>query len=196
MIIQKTIKIDDASEIPLIISSYKSQINELLQSKEFINYIAKIVSNHVNQIASEEVGTIGSDVLSSEEINTYLESFDSSIEENSFSIFNDAEVDINSKNMSETTRSNYADGLSLSQLIEYGFGYTGYLNTEPLPDASTWQYDINMHGYKGWYYKDQNGQVHWTNGMEGRLVFLKIMYWVEENLPTLVEKFLKKNVKD
>ena len=194
MIIQKTIEINNTSEIPVIIASYKSQIYELLRSKQFINFVAQIVSNHVIDIASNEVGTINYNTISNDEINTYLSSFDTQLGESSFKIINDAEVDLASKRLSPTTRDNYQGYLSLSQLIEYGMGYTGKQNTIPYPD--NWEYDVNNHGYKGWYYEDASGVKHWTNGMEGRLIFLKIMYWVNDNLPRLVDEFIKNNIKD
>ena len=78
------------------------------------------------------------------------------------------------------------------KLIEYGFGYTGFINTQELPE--NWQYDINQHGYRGWYYEDKNGQLHWTNGMEGRLVFLKLCWWLQKNFADIVSRYLKNNL--
>lgn len=53
--------------------------------------------------------------------------------------------------------------------IEFGTGYIG--DNNPYSDFETlstvdWQYDINGHGVKGWYYKDKiTGEVKHSQGM-------------------------------
>lgn len=196
MIIQRTIRISDESEIPIIIEKSKQEVLELVTSKEFINFVAKRASESAINIALEGTESIGSDVLSEEEVSRYLSSFNTEIGSKSFTISNMSEIDLSSKNMSQATARGYGKGLSLSQLIEYGMGYTGLVNTQFITDPTIWQYDVNNHGYKGWYYVDENGQTHWTNGMEGRLIFLKLSNWVYDNLPKLIEEFISNNVKD
>lgn len=166
----------------------ESIINSLKDEK-FINYLGNRMSNALFGIAQEETSTIGSDVINPQEVNDYLSGFKVEINQDTIVLYNASVIDVANKKMSETTRANYPLQLSLAKLIEYGFGYTGFVNTEPLPED--WQYDINQHGYRGWYYEDSSGQIHWTNGMEGRLVFLKLCWWLENNFADIVYRYIK-----
>lgn len=49
-------------------------------------------------------------------------------------------------------------------LVEYGTGIVGS-GTHPQPKMG-YQYDVNEHGDEGWYFYDQEGNLHWTKGME------------------------------
>lgn len=50
--------------------------------------------------------------------------------------------------------------------VEFGTGITG--SWSPHPDNKIgYAYDINNHGYDGWYYYDEEGE-HWTRGMPSR----------------------------
>ena len=164
-------------------------IIEELKDYKFLKYLATRLSGAILGIAFNETSNIGSDVMSSQEVNDYLKGFDIEIREDTITLFNASVIDTSTKKISEIRRANYPLYLSLSQLIEYGFGYTGFVNTQELPE--NWQYDINEHGYKGWYYEDNAGQLHWTNGMEGRLVFLKLCWWIENNFADIVYRYLK-----
>jgi hypothetical protein len=167
-------------------------IMKLLNDDKFIYYVAKQLSNNILRIALRETSNIGSDVMSGEEINDYLNGFEIAIENNLITIYNASVIDTTTKNISPEKRLNYPPRLSLAKLIEYGFGYTGFANTQELPPD--WAYDVNQHGYRGWYYEDKAGQLHWTNGMEGRLVFLKLCWWLEENFADIVNKYLRNNL--
>lgn len=180
------------SAVETINEQVVNNIIKLLQDEKFINYIAKKLSNAIFSIAIRETSTIDSNVLSNEEINSYLSGFDIEINNNVIFIYNTSVIDTSTKNISPEKRINYPLMLSLSKLIEFGFGYTGFLNTEEVVEG--WQYDVNEHGYKGWYYMDSNGQVHWTNGLEGRLVFLKLCWWIEENFKDNLMRYLKMNL--
>lgn len=49
-----------------------------------------------------------------------------------------------------------------SAFVEYG---TGIVGAGTHPYAKGYQYDVNSHGDDGWYYKDDDGNYHWTKGM-------------------------------
>ncbi|MCI9092658.1 MAG: hypothetical protein HFF36_02570 [Coprobacillus sp.] len=50
--------------------------------------------------------------------------------------------------------------------VEFGTGITGAWS--PHPDNKIgYVYDVNNHGYDGWYYTDETGK-HWTRGMPSR----------------------------
>ena len=193
---QIIVTVKDSSMIEYGVEIAKQQvidaIFETLESDKFVYYLAKRMSDAILGIAIEETSTIGSDVMSSQEIDTYLNNFDIEVKNDGFVLFNASTIDTSTKNISETKRANYPLHLSLAKLIEYGFGYTGSVSTQIVPE--NWEYDVNEHGYKGWYYEDNNGQLHWTNGMEGRLIFLKLCWWLEKNFADIVNRYLKNNL--
>ena len=52
--------------------------------------------------------------------------------------------------------------------VEFGTGIVGENNPHPEP-IEGWQYDINQHGEKGWWYFNERDQKwHWTKGMKSR----------------------------
>lgn len=193
---QIIVKIKDSSLIEYGVEIAKQNvidaIFETLESKKFVDYLGKRLSNAILGIAIQETSNIGSDVMSSQEVNDYLSGFEVEISDDTIVLYNASVIDTTTKKMSEIKRANYPLQLSLAKLIEYGFGYTGFLNTQELPE--NWQYDINQHGNRGWYYEDKYGQLHWTNGMEGRLVFLKLCWWLQNNFADIVNRYLKNNL--
>lgn len=50
-----------------------------------------------------------------------------------------------------------------SAFVEYGTGVVG-AGTHPNPNG--YQYDANNHGGNGWFYYDDEGNIHWTKGMK------------------------------
>jgi len=52
--------------------------------------------------------------------------------------------------------------------VEFGTGVVGERNPHPEP-IEGWQYDVNEHGDKGWWYFNERDQKwHWTKGMVSR----------------------------
>lgn len=47
--------------------------------------------------------------------------------------------------------------------VEYGTGVVGK-GTHPL--AKNYAYDTNEHGNNGWFFYDDEGNIHWTRGMK------------------------------
>ena len=51
--------------------------------------------------------------------------------------------------------------------VEFGTGIVGEGSPHPAPEG--WEYDINGHGEKGWWYFNERDQKwHWTKGIESR----------------------------
>ena len=70
--------------------------------------------------------------------------------------------------------------------VEYGTGIVGA--TSPHPDPKGWQYDINSHGEKGWwYFNDRDQKWHWTKGFQSR----PFMYNTVKELEREVRKIAK-----
>ena len=91
--------------------------------------------------------------------------------------------------MKETTKANYPAQLSLAKIVEYGIGYTGMRTDQT--EVEDWEYDVNNHGYRGWYYEDSNGQIHWTNGFEGRLIFLNLKKAILNNIEKWINEYIE-----
>lgn len=189
-----TLKIVGSSlEMPLVLQLIRAKIIKMLLSQDFTEYLGKRMSDAIMGIAIEQTGSIEENTMSSSEISDYLKGFDIDIIGNSIYLYNSATIDTSTKNISEDKRGNYPLQLSLAKLIEYGFGYVGFAATQPLPE--NWQYDINAHGNRGWYYIDKNGLFHWTNGLEGRLVFRRLSWWLANNFSDIMFRYLKNNLK-
>ncbi len=50
-----------------------------------------------------------------------------------------------------------------SAFVEYG---TGIVGKGTHPDPNGYQYDVNNHGNTGWGFIDEDGNFHWTKGMQ------------------------------
>ena len=51
--------------------------------------------------------------------------------------------------------------------VEYGTGIKGSNSPHPTPPEG-WIYDVNEHGEEGWWYRGDDGELHWTQGMPSR----------------------------
>lgn len=188
-------------EIPEVLSSYAeeyigeiiaSKIYSLIESPKFMKYVGDKLLNQVKTIAVQQLTTVNTQ----EDIDAsnYMNSMKVEINNDTIYLYNDSVIDTSTREISEEKRMNYPLQLSLAKIVEYGIGYTGSINATSYV-SEDWQYDVNEHGYKGWYYKS-NGQVFWTNGYEGRFVFLKMLNWIEENISSIIAEYLNENLKD
>lgn len=76
--------------------------------------------------------------------------------------------------------------------IEFGTGIVGenspYPDTEALIKAG-WEYDVNNHGEKGWFYRDKTtGERVWSIGMEG----VRPVYWASKEAEKLIPETVRK----
>lgn len=196
----KTIKITVSSEdyldaaIEEAVQEVSDHIIELLKSSDFISYVTENIRVALNQIASEQVSTINDETLDGigVEKNNYLNSMKFEVKDNVMTFYNDSVINISDKKLKPTTSARYPLKLSLASIIEYGIGYTGQISSNQ--DADNWEYDVRGHGYKGWYYVDSAGNLHWTNGLAGRYIFLKLKTWIEENISDIIDKYLSENL--
>lgn len=193
------VEIDSEDLIPFAIQMGVDQmidrIYELLTSKEFIKYLEDKTSTALKEIANAEVQGIKDVQLDGigAEKSLYLNSMKTEIKDNQIILYNDATIDLTQKPLKPSTLARYnPPTLSLAKIIEYGIGYTGGSNAIYSPED--WEYDVRNHGFRGWYYKDTNGVVHWTNGLEGRYVFLKLIFWIENNAKRLIYEYLQNNM--
>lgn len=125
--------------------------------------------------------------------NNYMAGMKTEIGEDYILLYNDSTIDINSKNMSETTKAKYPAQLSLAKIVEYGIGAEG-ANSVYQSQVEGWDYDVNNHGSKGWYYKDDSGNIYWTDGFKGCFIFYKLVENVEEFIGDWIVEYLQNNL--
>ena len=168
-------------------------IEESLTSPEFMEFIGNKAMKLLQEITLENLS-----YATQEELDTsyYYSEHKLKIEGNKIILYNNSEVNIETKNMSEETKAHYIGGLSLAKIVEYGIGYTGAINTEILPDSGEWAYDANNHGYKGWYFKDWQGNIFWTNGFEGKLIFYKLKQQIEVKISSWIKEYIDRKTKN
>ena len=88
--------------------------------------------------------------------------------------------------VSEKTRANYPNGISIAYIIEYGTGIRG-------TSQEDWQTDVNGHGAKGWTYRNPNtNNFVWTNGIEGRFIYQKLLDRIDLKFGDWLSEYLEK----
>lgn len=159
-------------------------LKQALSSEEFIYYLSNKCYELLNKVTNEK--------LNSDEDGMYFHSYRTNhqkqIDGNDIYLWNETLVDLSS--LSEETKANYPMGLSLAKIVEYGTGIVG-ANSEASKYAKDWQYDVNNHGDKGWFYMDSNGKLHFTRGIQGRLIFYETKRRIEENIAKWVKEYYK-----
>lgn len=166
-----------------------SDIYKIISSPELLKFIEKKCNEELMQICVNELNGFEEEL----ENGDYMSGMHSEIKDGTIYVYNNSVIDVSSKNVSDTTKRNYPNGLSLAKVVEYGIGFTGSF-TEGVK-STDWEYDINNHGEEGWYYQDKDGNFHWTNGFEGRLIFLKLKQKIQENIQKWIYEYVGKELR-
>lgn len=179
--------VEDLSEM----QKQLERIEYCLLSHDFEKFLGRKLRYYLKKIQSQKLTTINSkeDIKAS----NYMNSNHVKIEDGVIYVYNDAKIDISSSGMDEITKANYPAQLSLAKIVEYGIGYTGLVNSEGIEED--WEYDVNDHGPSGWYYMDDNGEIHWTNGFAGRYIFLELRNYTIEHIEEWINEYFKKMFK-
>lgn len=164
-------------------------IDNKLFSDDFMKYVANKCMELLKKIAISKLSTVNTqeDIDASK----YMNSMNMKIEKNTIYLYNNATIDTSTRKISDDKRANYPLQLSLAKIVEFGIGYTGSIRNNGRTNDEDWQYDVNEHGYKGWYYEN-NGQTFWTNGFEGRFVFLTLVNEIQNNISKWINEYLEK----
>lgn len=161
-------------------------LKNALGSPELKKFLGKKCLDEVRKITSEKIfGFNGESIDDSK----YQMSHKVELTKDSIVIYNDSMIDVSEKGWMENPYS-----ISLAKIVEYGVGYTGsiYSNEE----APNWEYDVNNHGYKGWYYIDSDGVKKWTNGFGGKYIYLTLAKTIQEKASDWISEFIDKHYKD
>lgn len=85
-------------------------------------------------------------------------------------------------NYLDDTRCEVVADTPYAKFVEYGTGVRG--KNSPHPETQ-WEYDINQHGDKGWWYYDTNqGRFRWTKGQTSK----HFMYDTRKKLESMFSK--------
>lgn len=173
-----------------------STLKRNISSYKFKKYLANKCLDALVQIQEQSLTSINND--DDIFLSDYMSSNHFEIGEDVIIIYNDAVVDVSSKNMSDEKKANYPNlTISLAKIVEYGIGYTGLNFTPHKEEVEDWEYDVNNYGERGWYYRDDDNVVHWTNGFEGRMIFYQLKKKVEEKmLDWIAEYWVDEATKD
>lgn len=167
---------------------FLADYSKLMSDNSFKEYIADKCEKQLKVICLENLDIDEQQVKDS----NYMNSMHTKIADDYIYIYNDSEIDIQSKPyMKETTKEKYPAQLSLAMIVEYGIGLEG-TSTKKVMELEDWEYDKNGHGVKGWYYRDDNGNYHWTNGFQGRLIFYRLKEYIEENVADWIYDYIDK----
>ena len=158
------------------------ELKNLLSGNEFVYYLA--------QKCYQTLLKVTNDKLNSDDDGMYFHSYRNNhqfqVDDKDVYLWNDTMVDLSF--VSEETRANYPNGLSLAKIVEYGTGIVG-ASSEASKFARDWQYDVNGHGNKGWFYVDSTGVLQWSKGIHGRLIFYETKRRIEENMEKWVAEY-------
>lgn len=70
-------------------------------------------------------------------------------------------------------------GTDYALFVEYGTGIVGKKFSHP--DPKSWEYDVNEHGVKGWwYFDDSQNRFRWTQGRSASAFVYKTMKFLEK----------------
>ena len=184
---QKVYEINLSPEGIAELQKILSTLGTIITDSKFLEYIGNKCKLELEKICTQKLSTITKENIDK---SNYMNSNHLKIEGDTIYLYNNSKIDISSKNMKETTKAKYPAQLSLAKIVEYGIGYTGSINTDK-SEVENWEYDVNNHGYRGWYYIDDNGQTVWTNGFDGRLIFYNLKLAIEKNVKKWVKEYIE-----
>lgn len=160
------------------------ELSKSISSQDFMEFIG----NKSHEIVRSKTNQSG---ISYRETEGYSSNNKKVVSKKEVTLYNDTMADLS--NLSETTKINYPNGFSIAKAVEYGTGVVG-ASSEGSTQAQDWEYDVNNHGEKGWYY-EKDGRIYWTKGMEGKLIYYKSSEEIKKQLPTMVGEFIQKTIK-
>ena len=91
--------------------------------------------------------------------------------------------------------------LAYAKFVEFGTGVNGSKKSHPETSIHGWSYNAEPHRYvsktgkeyetKGWYYKGNDGEIHYTEGLEAHMFMYKAREDLKENYITIAKQALR-----
>lgn len=172
------------------ITELKNKIQKIkttILGNEFIEYLEMKCFEALQKVTTERLNKDEEGLYT----HTYRTNHQHTHEGDTITLWNETMVDLDNLNLSEETRVRYSNGLSLAKIVEYGTGVVG-ANSEASKYTDDWKYMTNPdRNYNNpWVYKGEDGQLHWTRGIEGRLVFYNTKKEIEEHFSEWVLDYI------
>lgn len=170
-----------------VVDSFKN-LRDCLNSEEMMNYVGDKCERTLYKVTNDNLTSV--DDL---EVSEYARNHQKQIEGNRIILSNNTMADLS--NLSLETQANYPNGFSIAQAIEYGTGIVGASSAASSIAAEYgWEYDVNQHGEKGWFYV-KDGQLWHSKGFEGRLIYYKTTKEIADNINEWLIKYLESKTK-
>ena len=186
----KDINVDLSKKGIQTIYTYVVNLQTAFKSKDFMEFIAKKAMETLNQVTREKLNMDEE----MEYYHSYRYNHKMKVDTDEIYLFNQTTIPVDKINPDIAI--NYPNGFDLAKAVEYGTGIVGASSSgAEYAGNSGWQYDVNGHGNKGWFYVDNNGELHWTRGMAGRLIYLTTKQRIEQNINSWVNEYVEKMTK-
>lgn len=164
------------------------KLSDSFGSKEMMTYFGDKCERILYKTTHDNLTTV-EDL----EVSEYARNHQKQVTNNKVILSNNTMADLSGLN--PETLANYPNGFSIAKAVEYGTGVVG-ASSEASGIASSygWEYDVNKHGEQGWFYK-KNGNLYWSKGFEGRLIYYKTAKEIKENVGKWVHDYIESKMK-
>ena len=170
------------------LQKYIEKIIQALQSQEFFDYLSKKSRAVVDLVSSQNLNADEEQQYS----HIYRVNHEVSVNMDEIVISNEVMIPVSAIN--PNIAMNYPNGFDLAKAIEYGTGIVGAgSDASELATERGWQYMVNTERdyTKPWFYKDENGNLRWTRGMSGKLIYYKSKQMIEEQLEDWINEYIE-----
>lgn len=173
-----------------------NDLGKMFNSKKFKEFIGNKCLKVLDTLMQNNLDTFNEHSVFDEKVEEYKKNCKYKIDEDYIIIYN--ETILTQEEMtwvSEKTKKNYPDGISIAHIIEYGTGLLG--DSTPEDD---WETNTNPNGIahtrngSWWHYSPDDENIHYTSGIEGRYIFNQMMEKVEKNFSTWVDEYIEKEM--
>ena len=164
------------------LSNTLKKLSDSFGSKEMMEFLGDKCERTLYKITYDNLTTV-EDL----EVSEYSKNHQKEIKNNTITLSNGTMADLSE--LSSETLKNYPNGFSIAKAVEYGTGIIGSTSEASSIAPSDWEYDVNGHGEKGWFYK-KDGNIYWTKGFEGRLIFYKTAKEIEKNARSWIFEYI------
>lgn len=172
-----------------IIENELKKLTALFKSDKFKKYIGEKCLKVLDTLMQENLGNFNEHSVFDAKVEEYKKNCKYEIENDYLIIYNDTILTQDEMTwVSDKTKKNYQEGISISKIIEYGTGLLG----ESTPEDN-WETNVNNYS-SSWSYIGPDNLIHHTQGIEGRYIFNKMMEQVQENFELWVDEYIEKEM--
>lgn len=168
------------------LKDYLAKIKSALQSQDFFDYISNKSKEVLNQVTAQNLSEDSDQQYS----HVYRLNHEVKVDLEEITLSN--QVVIPSNLLNPKIAENYPEGFDLSKAVEYGTGIVGAgSQASGIAAQNGWEYDVNGHGSEGWFYQDENGELWWTRGFAGKLIYYKSKQIIEEKINDWISEYIE-----